>query len=205
MAVARRHAALAAKALLVVVFGAAPIAAADWPGWRGANRDGVSTETGLLPEWGAGGPPLAWKASGIGIGYSSVAVVGDRIYTMGDKDGAQHVFALSREGGRVLWRAKLGPTFDDKRGGGPRGTPVFDKGRVFALGTEGDLLCLDAETGKEIWRRSLPRDFGGKMMSRWKWSESPLGRSGGRPFPTSVPRARTAPATRASSSRTVRA
>jgi outer membrane protein assembly factor BamB len=174
MAVARRHAALAALALLVVVLGAAPAAAADWPGWRGANRDGVSTETGLLPEWGPGGPPLAWKASGIGIGYSSVAVVGDRIYTMGDKDGAQHVFALGRADGRVLWQAKLGPTFDDKRGGGPRGTPVFDAGRVFALGTEGDLLGLDADTGKEIWRRSLPRDFGGQMMSRWKWSESPL-------------------------------
>jgi outer membrane protein assembly factor BamB len=174
MVVAHRHPSLAVLALLAVVFGATAAEAADWPGWRGANRDGVSTETGLLGEWGSGGPPLAWKASGIGTGYSSVAVVGDRIYATGDKDGAQQVFALSRDGGRVLWSAKLGPTFDERRGGGPRSTPVVDEGRVYTLGTEGDLVCLDAETGKEIWRKSLPRDFGGNMMSRWMWSESPL-------------------------------
>jgi outer membrane protein assembly factor BamB len=174
MANARRHAPLAVLALLAVVGGSASAAGADWPGWRGANRDAVSRETGLLPEWGPGGPPLAWKATGIGTGYSSVAVVADRIYTMGDADGAQHVFALARDGGRLLWRTRLGPTFDDKRGGGPRSTPVFDDGRVFALGTAGDLVCLDADTGKEIWRKSLPRDFGGEMMSRWRWSESPL-------------------------------
>jgi outer membrane protein assembly factor BamB len=174
MAVAHRHPNLVVLALLGAMLGAPAAEAADWPGWRGTNRDGVSTETGLLGEWGPAGPPLAWKASGIGTGYSSVAVVGDKIYVTGDKNGAQQVFALSRDGGRVLWRAELGPTFDERRGGGPRGTPVVDEGRVYALGTDGDLVCLDAETGKEIWRKSLTRDFGGQMMSRWMWSESPL-------------------------------
>jgi outer membrane protein assembly factor BamB len=174
MAVALRHAALASSVLLTVAFATAPATAADWPGWRGANRDGVSAETGLLQEWAPGGPPLAWKAAGIGTGYSSVAVVGDRIYTTGDKDGEQQVFSLDRDGGQILWRAKLGPAFDEKRGNGPRGTPVVDDGRVYALGTDGDLVCLEADTGKEIWRRNLARDYGGKMMSRWMWSESPL-------------------------------
>lgn len=172
--VALRRAAQATPALFAIFLLAAPALADDWPGWRGAKRDAVSNETGLLQEWGPTGPPLEWKASGVGAGYSSVAVVGDRIYTAGDKDGSQHVFALDRDGGRVLWQAKLGPIFDDKRGGGPRSTPVVDDGRVFVLGTEGELVCLDAESGKEIWRKSLPNDFGGKMMSGWRWSESPL-------------------------------
>jgi outer membrane protein assembly factor BamB len=174
MAVARRHVVLAPLVLLAAVLAVPPASAADWPGWRGANRDGVSTETGLLQEWAPGGPPLEWKASGIGTGYSSVAVVGDRIYATGDKGGEQQVFALSRDGGEILWRAKLGPTFDERRGNGPRGTPVVDDGRVYALGTDGDLVCLEAGTGKEIWRKNLSRDYGGKMMSRWMWSESPL-------------------------------
>jgi outer membrane protein assembly factor BamB len=174
MPAAPRRALLATPILLAAALAAPNAAAADWPGWRGLNRDAVSPETGLLQEWGPGGPPLAWKASGIGTGYSSVAVVGDRIYTEGDKDGRQRIFALERDGGATLWQAELGPTFEEGRGGGPRSTPVVDEGRVYALGTSGDLVCVDAATGKEIWRRSLPRDFGGQMMSRWRWSESPL-------------------------------
>ncbi len=163
-----------APILFAIPLLAAPALADDWPGWRGANRDAVSTESGLLQQWAPGGPPLAWKASGIGIGYSSVAVAGDRIYTMGDQDGSQYVLALGREGGRILWKEKLGPTFAARRGGGPRGTPVVDGDRVYALGAEGNLVCLDAATGKKIWSKSLPGDFGGQMMSRWGWSESPL-------------------------------
>jgi outer membrane protein assembly factor BamB len=175
MAAAARCLVPTASAALAILLTAAPARATDWPGWRGVNRDGVSTETGLLRQWGPQGPPLAWKASGIGAGFSSVAVVGDRIYTIGDSNGSQRVFALGREDGRVLWQARLGPTHDDnRRGGGPRSTPVVDDGRVYALGTDGDLACLDAETGKEVWRKNLSRDFGGKMMSKWKWSESPL-------------------------------
>ena len=159
--------------LLASALATVPAHATDWPGWRGPGRDAVSTETGLLREWGPDGPPLAWKASGIGAGFSSVAVVGGRIYTMGDEDGEQYVFALARPGGKLLWKAPVGPPHDDGRGG-PRSTPVVDADRVFALGTEGDVVCLEVATGKEIWRRSLPHDFGGQMMSRWKWSESPL-------------------------------
>jgi outer membrane protein assembly factor BamB len=147
--------------------------AADWPGWRGANRDAHSSETGLLGEWPASGPPLAWRAKGLGAGLSSVAVVGDRIYTMGDKGGAQHVLALSRADGTVQWTAKVGPPHDDEYGG-PRGTPTVDGELLYAIGTDGDLVCLETATGKERWRKSLVRDFGGSMMSGWKFSESPL-------------------------------
>jgi outer membrane protein assembly factor BamB len=150
-----------------------PVGAADWPQWRGPNRDALSSETGLLKEWKAGGPPLAWKTTGLGIGFSSVAVVGDRIYTLGDKDGAQWVIALDRADGKPRWTAKLGPPWNDEMGG-PRGTPTVDGDLVYAIGTEGDLVCVESATGKERWRKSLPRDFGGQMMSGWKYSESPL-------------------------------
>ncbi len=146
---------------------------ADWPGWRGPKRDAASSEAGLLAAWPASGPPLAWRASGIGAGLSSVAVVGSRVFTMGDRDGSQHAFALDTTNGKVLWSARVGPAWADEYGGS-RSTPSVDGERVYALGTEGDLVCLDAATGQERWRKSLPRDFGGSMMSGWKFSESPL-------------------------------
>jgi outer membrane protein assembly factor BamB len=161
--------ALAAAA--VAAAGAA--SASDWPGWRGSNRDGLSPETGLLQEWPAVGPRLVWRARGIGAGLSSVAVVGDRIYTMGDKEGAQHVFALNKADGRIVWSARVGPPWDDEYAG-PRGTPTVDGDLVYAIGTEGDLVCLEAKSGKERWRKSLSRDFGGSMSTMWKFSESPL-------------------------------
>lgn len=162
-----------ATAVAALACGAGQALAVDWPGWRGPNRDGLSPETGLLQEWPAGGPRLVFRAQGLGAGLSSVAVVGNRIYTMGDKGGAQHVLALDKADGRVVWSAKVGPAWDDEYAG-PRGTPTVDGGLVYAIGTEGDLVCLDAASGRERWRKSLPRDFGGAMMSMWKFSESPL-------------------------------
>ena len=146
---------------------------ADWPQWRGPARDGISKETGLLNQWPQAGPPLAWKAAGLGSGLSSLAIVDGKIYTMGDKDGAQHVIALSGKDGKVLWSTKVGAPWEDQFAG-PRGTPAVDGGRVYAMGTEGDLVSLDAATGKEIWRKHMERDLGGRVMSIWKWSESPL-------------------------------
>jgi outer membrane protein assembly factor BamB len=146
---------------------------AEWPGWRGAQRDAVSPDTALLKSWKPGGPPLAFKASGLGTGYSSVAVSGGRIYTLGDKGGTQYLFALDAKDGKQVWSAKVGAPWVDEMGG-PRGTPTVDGGSVYAVGTEGDLVCVDAASGQERWRRSLERDFGGQMMSMWKYSESPL-------------------------------
>jgi outer membrane protein assembly factor BamB len=170
MLLKRRSVLALAGAGLVV---SAPLPAADWPGWRGPNRDSVSPDKGLLAQWATGGPPLAFKATGLGGGFSSVAIAGGRIYTMGDRDGAQHVIALGQADGKVQWTAKVGPVWEDEYGG-PRATPTVDGGFVYALGTEGDLVCLEAATGKDVWRRSLPKDFGGFMMSIWKYSESPL-------------------------------
>jgi outer membrane protein assembly factor BamB len=150
----------------------------DWPHWRGPERNGRSAETGLLPEWPEDGPPLVWKTPGIGAGYSSLAVADGRIYTMGDLEDVQYVIALSESDGKMLWKTPVGPKHEDERPG-PRSTPTFDGERVYALSTEGSLVALDPGSGKEIWRRSLPEDFGGYLMKAmgsydWKFSESPL-------------------------------
>ena len=146
--------------------------ASDWPQWRGPNRDGVSTEKGLLNEWPEGGPKLLWKATGVGVGFSSVSVIGDRIYTMGDGKTASYVYCLSAKSGKIIWTSKrVGKTGGNYKG--PRSTPTFDEGHVYALGQYGDLVCLKADTGAEIWRKSLTRDFGGRSGG-WNYTESPL-------------------------------
>src|SRR5436305_6408945 len=80
----------------------------DWPGWRGPDRTGVSTETGLLKEWPRGGPKLLWKAKGLGIGYSTPSVAGGRIYLLGTRGGMEQVFALDAKGGKELWAVEIG-------------------------------------------------------------------------------------------------
>src|SRR5262245_24073127 len=145
----------------------------NWPQWRGPNRDAISKDVGLLKQWLPGGPPLAWRASGLGAGFSSLSIANGRLYTMGDVDGSQHVLALDQAGGKLLWKARVGPVWDDQYPG-PRGTPTLDGDLLYAVGTDGDLVCLEGATGKERWRRHLERDFGGRMMSGWRFSESPL-------------------------------
>ena len=156
----------------------APALAADWPQWRGPDRDGRSPETGLLSEWPADGPPLAWSAEGLGSGFSSVAVVGDRIYTMGDLDDGQYVLALSRADGSHLWKTRVGDTWGSDFPG-PRATPTTDGDRLYATSTDGEVVCLAAGDGEVVWRRSLVDDFGGRLMQAmgttdWRWVESPL-------------------------------
>jgi len=116
----------AGLALALVLHTLPLLAAPDWPQWRGPNRDDVSTETGLLKSWPAGGPPLAWKATGVGAGFATVAVVGDRIYTAGDVGSDSRVVALNRGDGKPVWSAKLGAGGAVGWGGfaGVRGTPT---------------------------------------------------------------------------------
>lgn len=139
----------------------------DWPQWRGPNRDGISQETGLLKSWPEEGPALLWQVDGLGKGMASVAIVGGRIYTLGQLKGDTQLIALNQKDGKQLWTAPVGP-------GSPNCTPTVDGNLVFALGIKGDLVCCDAGTGKEVWRKNFGKDFGGEMMSGWGYSESPL-------------------------------
>jgi outer membrane protein assembly factor BamB len=112
-----------------------------------------------------------WKGTGIGDGYSSVAVAGDKVFTMGDKDGSSWIFALSRDGGDIVWRAKVGRPGGNYKG--TRCTPTVDGDLVYGIGQFGDLVCVDKDTGKERWRKNFGKDFGGQSGG-WNFTESPL-------------------------------
>lgn len=145
----------------------------DWPQWRGPNRDGVSKEAGLLKTWPTDGPPLVWKATGAGTGYSSLAITGGRIYTMGVRADREYVIAFDTNTGKELWATANGERYRDSRGDGPRGTPTVQGDRLYALGGNGDLSCMETKTGRVVWAMNILQKFGGKNP-KWGISESPL-------------------------------
>ena len=147
---------------------------ADWPQFRGPDRNDISQETGLLKAWPAGGPKLAWRTTGLGGGLSGVSVAAGRVYTMGEDAERCYVRALDETTGRLLWSAKVGAIGGGQQYHGPRCTPSVDGNLLFALGQFGDLVCVEWATGKEVWRVNLEKDLGGKMKSGWGYSESPL-------------------------------
>jgi outer membrane protein assembly factor BamB len=153
------------------------VSAADWPQWRGPQRTGISTETGLLQEWPAGGPKLAWQIKGLGSGFSTPAVVGDRLYLL-NNEGVQneYVRALNVSDGKTVWSTRIGKVGNpDQQPSypGARSTPTVDGDVLFALGSDGDLVSLDARTGRVRWQKNLRRDFRGEP-GMWGYSESPL-------------------------------
>jgi outer membrane protein assembly factor BamB len=164
------------------LFAAAPVpkggSESDWPQWRGPNRDGKSLETGIV--FPKSGPKLLWQTDKIGIGYGQPAVVGNRLYIIGgadNKPGSEEwVACLSADNGQEVWKQNLGTSagnFNSGWGGGPRSTPTIINGQVVALGATGDLVCMDADSGKVTWRKNLVKEYGGKIPT-WGYSESPL-------------------------------
>jgi outer membrane protein assembly factor BamB len=145
----------------------------DWPQWRGPNRDGRSAETGLLKDWPAGGPPLAWKAAGAGEGYSSFATSQGRLFTLGARGATEYVVAFDAASGKRLWETAHGTRFSNDRGDGPRATPTIEGDRVYAFGASGDLSVLDAASGKVHWTLNVLKQFRGSNI-QWGLSESPL-------------------------------
>jgi outer membrane protein assembly factor BamB len=142
----------------------------DWYQWRGPNRDGLCSETGLNDEWPNDGPPVVWRTRGLGAGMSSVAISQGRIYTLGKQGGESYLICRALDGGNELWKTPVGG------GDNPNCTPTVDPASnlVFGVSHGGDLLCAEADTGREVWRKNFGRDFGGQMMSMWGYSESPL-------------------------------
>jgi outer membrane protein assembly factor BamB len=164
---------LALVALLCLAGQVMAQANANWPQWRGPNRDGISKETGLLKQWPESGPPLVWKATGAGGGYSSFSISNGKLYTMGLRGDREFVVAFDVATGKEAWATAHGGAFRNDRGDGPRGTPTIDGDRVYALGGNGDLSAIDARTGKLIWSKNILEAFGGSNIT-WGISESPL-------------------------------
>ena len=132
---------------LCSIFIARPLRADDWPQWRGPGRNGISAETGLLKEWPKEGPKLVWEVKEIGSGYSTPAVVGDRLYLLSN-EGLENEFAqaLSVRDGKRVWSTHLGNVGNPKQNPNfpaARSTPTVDGELLYALGSDGDLACLE--------------------------------------------------------------
>ena len=162
-----------ALAAALSLFPTATPAAEDWPQWRGPNRDGISRETGLLQSWPEGGPPLIFRADGLGAGYSTVAIADGRIHTLGMLSGREWVITLDAKTGAKLWATPHADAYRDGRGDGPRGVPTVIDGKVYALGAKGQLSALDAASGQVLWTVNLLERFGARNVG-WGISESPL-------------------------------
>jgi outer membrane protein assembly factor BamB len=153
------------------------VKAGDWPEWRGPQRDGICHETGLLKEWPEAGPRLLWsakevnKGKNVGTGYASIAIAAGRIYTLGDRDKTQCIVCLDEGTGKLLWATPFTAGYGD---GGPRCTPTVAGERVYGLSPQGVLVCMDTAQGSILWTKDLKKDLGGRMMSGWNYSESPL-------------------------------
>lgn len=159
--------------VLALSVGVSNRAADDWPQWRGPNRDGHSSERGLLKTWPAGGPPLAWRATGAGEGYSSFSTANGRLFTLGARGDREYVIAFDMASGKELWSTPHGRRFGNDRGDGPRGTPTVEGNRIYAFGASGDLTVLDAASGKVVWTVNVLEKFNGSNIT-WGLSESPL-------------------------------
>lgn len=147
--------------------------AADWPQWRGPNRDEISRDTGLLKAWPKAGPRLIGTFDDAGTAYSGMAVVGDRLYTMGADARSEYVFALDLKTMKKAWNAEIGQRYDNRYGSGPRATPTVDGALTYVLGGQGNLVCLKTDSGEKVWSKSLTQDFGGRVPG-WGYSESVL-------------------------------
>lgn len=146
--------------------------AADWPQFRGPNRDGISRETGLLKNWPAGGPKVLWKAP-MGEGYSHLTVSKGRLYTLLGEGNNDVAVAYDAATGKQLWKVPLGRKFINDQGNGPRSTPTVDGDMVYALSAEGRLAALNAANGKKVWEHDLRAQFGAEPP-QWGISTSPL-------------------------------
>ena len=148
-----------------------PATAADWPQFRGPDRDGKSTQTGLLKQWPAAGPKLLWFEEDLGFGYASVVATADMLYTTGMEDQTGYVYAYRLDGNRV-WKRAYGPGWTGGRPG-TRTTPTYDDGRLYVMSGFGRVVCLDAGHGQEQWAVDTSKIFSASTLN-WGITESLL-------------------------------
>ncbi|MHC4654720.1 MAG: PQQ-binding-like beta-propeller repeat protein [Planctomycetota bacterium] len=145
---------------------------AFWPQFHGPNRDNISTEKGLLKKWPEEGPALLWTAKGLGHGYSTVSIASGMIYTAGNNIEKETIITALNMDGKELWQVKNGKGWTGDRPG-TRGTPTIDGDRLYHESPLGDVICLQAKTGKKIWEVNILDKFKSKNIF-WALSESLL-------------------------------
>src|SRR5262245_38528744 len=132
----------------------------DWPQFLGPQRDAVSRETGLNFDWENKPPKVLWKVP-LGSGFSSLTIVGDRLYTMTARGKRDLIVCLDIANGKELWSYDAAPSYIDvqRQGRGPRSTPTYHKGKLYCLMGMGELVCL-SEKGKHVWTANTFKETG---------------------------------------------
>src|SRR6185369_6647346 len=143
-----------------------------WTNFRGPRRDGRYEEANISTNWPANGLPVVWKQP-VGVGHASFVVADNKAYTIEQRRSQEVVAAYDMNNGRELWTQKWNAEFDDSTGDGPRATPTWDAGRLYALGATGELRCLDANSGAVIWGKNILSDNQAKNLP-WAMAASPL-------------------------------
>src|SRR5436190_16252441 len=177
------------SSLIIVALTAPPTFADDWPQWLGPQRDGVWRETGIIETFPAGGPKVLWRTP-IAEGYAGPAVAGGKVYITdyirakdvaapnggfdkGRFAGFERILCLDEKSGNILWKHEYGTTYDVGYAAGPRTTPVVAGGKVYTLGTMGDLVCLNADKGGVVWSKKLLQEYNG-TLNKWGYAGHPL-------------------------------
>ena len=168
------HRAALVKLALVLFLSLGSLApAADWPHWRGPQRNGVSAETGWLDVWPAAGPATAWKAK-VGLGFSGFIVAQSRAFTMGHAEGKDTVWCFDAALGKVIWKHSYPSELGDKYfEGGTTGTPTVAGDRVFVMSRWGDVFCFEAASGRVVWSKNVQKETGAPIPD-WGFTGAPL-------------------------------
>ena len=155
------------------MFICSPVAAADWPNWRGINYDGMSAETGLNPVFAADGPKVLWQFDA-GMGFSAISVADGKAYLMGNKNDVDTIYCLDAVTGKEVWSHSYNQALDPKYyQGGTSSTPTIADGKVYTISKDGITLCLDANTGDVIWQKDVSKEYGFNRPT-WGYSGSVL-------------------------------
>jgi outer membrane protein assembly factor BamB len=151
--------------------------AGDWPGFRGANRDSRLTGVNVATNWKEKPPRELWRRA-VGPGWSSFAVIGNHAFTQEQMDQDEAIVCYDADTGNKIWEHRDQTRFwEEMAGAGPRATPTFHDGKIYSLGANGVLNCLDAATGKQIWSRNIA-DNPDVDIPYWGFASSPLISSG---------------------------
>lgn len=146
---------------------------APWPYYRGPRRDGSYHQTPIRTDWPAEGLPEVWRTK-VGGGYASMIVAEGKVFTIEQRRGQEVAAAYDLATGRQVWENGWEAFFSESMGGdGPRATPAYEAGKIYAQGAEGELRCLDAVDGALIWRTNILEDAGAANIT-WGMAAAPL-------------------------------